>query len=108
MGWRLSGSDVAVGFAATVTWNDCVCWVFVDGSVAVTVMTDVSPARAWVASMWTTPLGLVVDRVAVLMLIGLMGVDFSPPRPAFAIVATCVIWLTTFMPETTCPKFVKL
>ena len=36
-------------FAATVATNDCDVEVFVDGSVAVTVMVEVSPACAWVA-----------------------------------------------------------
>src|SRR4051812_43354535 len=90
IGLRLSGSVEAPGFAATVTWNDCVTCVLVDGSVAVTVTTDVSPARAWVVSMWTTPLGFVVDSVAELMRIGLMGDDFSF-RPELVVVATCVI-----------------
>src|SRR5438093_193107 len=77
IGLRLSRSVLAEEFWATVTWNDCVVFVLVAGSVVVTEMVDVSPARAWVTSMWITPLGFVSDRVAVLMRIGLIGCVFA-------------------------------
>ena len=64
-------------FAATVTTNDCDVEVFVDGSVAVTVMVEVSPACAWVASTWITPSGLVVESVSELTTIGLTGNDLA-------------------------------
>src|SRR5512135_311765 len=86
--WRTS--PVSVG---TTTWNDCIAVVLVLGSVAVTLMVEVSPALALVASMWTTPLGLLLDRVAETMLIGLIGC--IPRLLGRGVAATLVIWFTT-------------
>src|SRR5947209_16423769 len=105
MGLRFKGRVAAFGFWATVTWNVCTWGVLEAGSFAVTVMVEVSPTRAWVVSMWSTPLGLLLERVAELMVIGLIGCDFSL-RLVLVVVATWVIMWTTSMPATTWPKFV--
>src|SRR5689334_21959443 len=67
VGLRGRASDAAFGLATTVTWNDCCAVVLVVGSLAVTVIVEVSPTRAWVVSIWATPLGFVVERVAEVM-----------------------------------------
>src|SRR4051794_26464408 len=61
IGLRLSGRMVLF-WGATVTWKLCDVEVLVDGSVAVTVIVEVSPTCAWVVLMCTTPLGLVLER----------------------------------------------
>ena len=75
-----------------VTGNVCVAVVFVLGSVAVTVIVDDSLGWAPEASMWTTPLGLVLVMLALLIWIGLMGFD---SRRALVWVITWVILGTT-------------
>ena len=58
-------------------------WLVVEWSiesVAVTVIVDVSPCVACVVSRIRTPLGFVVDRVAEVILTGLIGSETSPVR----------------------------
>src|SRR4051794_31013746 len=95
IGLRLSGSIKARGFGATVTWKDRIWGRLVVGSVAVTVMVEVSPASAWVVSRWSTPLGLLAERVTESSTIGLAG------RSVPGCKATRLIWLTRSNPETT-------
>ncbi len=84
-----------VGTAVVVTENVCVAVVFVLGSVAVTMIVDDSFGWAPEASMWTTPLGLVLVMLALLIRIGLMGFEFSLLSSALGWFITWVILGTT-------------
>ena len=57
-GAKLTDGSVGPVYEPTVTTNDCVTVVPVVGSVAVTVMVDVSPAVALLVLSNSDPLGL--------------------------------------------------
>src|SRR5690349_8343469 len=61
-----------------------------------TVIVEVSPAEACVASTWITPLGLVLDRLAFWIWIGLTGCDFS-------LFSSALFWVITFVIRGTMP-----
>jgi hypothetical protein len=83
-----------VGTALVVTGNVRVAVVFVLGSVAVTVIVDDSFGWAPVASRSTTPLGLVLVIVALVIWIGLTGFEFSLLSRGLVSVCTIVIFGT--------------
>src|SRR5829696_3592304 len=88
--------------ATTLTAKVRVALVLVAGSMAVTMIVDVSPGLAWVASTWITPLGLAVESEALLIRIGETGASLL-------VRATLVIWVTMpFGSATTWPKIVCL
>ena len=76
--------------------NDCDVLVFVEGSKAVTLTVEVSPAVAPVVSMWTTPLGLAVESVAEVIVTAPTGSESSPPP----LVVTGTLSMSARMSET--------
>src|SRR5437899_2865340 len=92
-----------MGLAVTVTRVVRVTLVLVMGSKAVTWRLAVCPAAAWVVSMWTTPLGLVLLRTVEVKTIGLAG------RVGSAVLfITRVIRARVSAPATSWPKIVWL
>ena len=73
-------------------------------SVAVTVTLVCVPAVAFVALMWITPLGLVFESVAWVMVILLVGEVPRPPERAVPV--TSVMSCRILKPETSWPKIV--
>src|SRR4051812_39738691 len=101
-GRSVIGVPSAATFATTLTGKVCVVVELSFVSVAVTVMRDDSPALAFVASMWITPLGLVVVSVAELMRIGLTGLVIEVGLRGSAWSATLVIcWMMPWGSSTT-------
>src|SRR5258708_5757180 len=100
------GFSICVSWAA-LTVKVCVALVFVLGSDAVTVIVAVSPGAAFEASMWTTPSGFVDESVALLIVIGFVGVV---PEGSVALTGFNAIFVMSsmrFWPDTTCAKIVK-
>src|SRR4051794_30276612 len=90
----VDGKVEALG--TTFTWNVCEAVVWVVSSVAVTGTCVSTAGVALVVSRWIVTSGLVSDRVAEVMVIGLSGLSLLSRD-------TLVIWLRMSPPSTSWP-----
>ena len=66
----------------------------------------VSPGWAWVVSIKTTPLSLVVDKLVDVIVIGLTGSELASPVIGLFMIGTWVISASVLVPVSIWPKTV--